>query len=95
MQIKVEDLRIVTAKLFAHLEKSNNSIVEVEHDFYWHIPKELRYDPYQDPSDLSLGQLTDDWNELQKILNNENEPMAYAFVWLSSLLLLVGEEIVS
>ncbi|MCP4347870.1 MAG: hypothetical protein GY795_20395 [Desulfobacterales bacterium] len=54
------------------------------------------YDPCNEPnpSDCTLGQLSDDWSNLQKILNSENEPTGYALVWLASIMRTVGEEVV-
>jgi hypothetical protein len=42
-----------------------------------------------------MGQLSDDWNEVTKIASGQRPPMAYALVWLSSLLRVVGSKLVS
>jgi hypothetical protein len=54
-------------------------------------PREALYDPYTQPESLSLGQLSDDWEDLLKI-DSENMPaVGYAAVWLASILRAVGE----
>jgi hypothetical protein len=42
-----------------------------------------------------MGQLSDDWNELTKIASGKSPPLAYALVWLSSLLRFIGTKFVS
>lgn len=95
MRVNISDLRRVSEKLFSHLEQNGHSSVEISADYYWIIPEERRYDPYNEPTDFSLGQLTDDWSRLQKIAEEENEPIGYALVWLASILQAIGEDIVS
>ncbi len=94
MQVKVSDLRILCEKLFSHLEKIGSGSVKISSDYYWNIPKESRYDKYEEPGDLDLGQLTDDWAELKKILEGKSEPIGYALIWMSSILRAIGEEVV-
>jgi len=92
MNLRISDLRKATERLLTHLEETGRDEVSLSLDYYWDIPRELRYDNYEQPSDLSLRQLTDDWVELQKILDGKNAPSVYALVWLASLLRAVGEE---
>jgi len=40
---------------------------------------------------MNLGQLSDDWAEMQKIASGEKEPIGYALVWIASLYRYVGE----
>ena len=77
--------------IFSHLQKNQINSIEVDKDFYWDISSQERYNPYQDPKDLSLGQLSSDWEEIQKIALGEKEPTGYALLWLSSLLRFLGE----
>jgi hypothetical protein len=94
MNLRISDLRKVTERLLTHLEETGRGEVSLSLDYYWDIPRELRYDNYEQPSDLSLHQLTDDWAELQKVLDRKTAPRAEALVRLSSLLRAVGEEVV-
>lgn len=95
MRIPLAQLRQVTNQLYDHLEAQGHSSVEIPHDYYWEIPKEQRCDVYRDPAGLTMGQTSDDWEELRKILTGESEPIAYALVWLAALLREIGEEVVS
>lgn len=93
MRINVSELRAISAQLFSHLEESGRDSVEIPSDYYWDISKENRYNPYEEPTNFDLGQLTDDWAELQKIALGEKEPIGYALVWFSTVLRAVGEDV--
>jgi hypothetical protein len=92
MKVTIEELQEVWHVLSTHLRESNRAVVELDHDYYWSIEKEEMYDPSRDPASLTLGQLSDDWNELQKIRSGTAPPIGYALVWLSSILRAVGEK---
>lgn len=81
----------ISAQLFSQLEQRELGWVEIPFDYYWDISKDERYEPYEKPKHFDLGQLSDDWGELQKISQGENEPITYALVWLSSILRAIGE----
>lgn len=93
MIVTTEELKKMCAQLLSHLENNGYASVSIPVDYYWNIPAQYRYDPYREPEERDLGQLTDDWAELQKILNDEREPIGYALVWLSTILRVVGEQV--
>ena len=92
MKITVAELRVLCDKLFSHLDANGKTSIDIEQDYYWFVPAELRYSPYQEPKTLTLGQLTDDWRELSKIIDDQADPVNYALVWLSSVLCIIGEK---
>lgn len=93
--IKLSELKAVTEKLFSYLQESGYDTVEISADYYWDISKEERYNPYKEPKNLNLGQVTDDIAELQSILADKKEPVGYALVWLASILRTIGEEVIT
>jgi hypothetical protein len=97
VKIQLSELRHATNVLFDHLERTGRTEIDVAEDFYWSIPEKHLYSVYTPPpeSDLTMGQLSDDWSELAKIASGERPPLAYALVWLSSLLRCIGTKLVS
>ena len=93
-RVSVKQLRSVADRLFKHLEEIGCEAVELENDYYWHIPREARYCPSAEPNGLTIGQLSDDWSELQRIDRAEAPPIGYALVWLGRVAAAVGEEVV-
>jgi hypothetical protein len=88
VQIDLRELRQVTNRLFDHLEQQGHTHLELTQDYYWVIPDEQLYDPLHDPdpNTFGLGQLTDDWNWCQNLLNPEREPVGRGFLWVAALL---------
>ncbi len=92
MNVDFRELRTIVTLLLDAAEQ-NGIKVESQHDYYWDVPAENRYDPYTQPTQLTIGQLNDDWNELQRIGRGETPALPYALVWLASVLRCMGEEI--
>lgn len=94
MKIQAVELERVIKKIFNQLKDLNISEINVDEDFYWNIDKEERYNPYQKPARLDLGQVEGDWNELKKINEGDLDVLGGSFVCASNLLRLVGEKFV-
>lgn len=92
MKVSATELRRAVDLLLEHIEESGSPVVEIDEDFYWDVPADRRYAPYQKPVELTMGQLSDDWSEIQKIVDGSRQPVGYALVWLSSILRRVGEK---
>ena len=95
MRLEISKLRKVTGVLLDHIEDLGYKSVDVKDDYYWDIQATEQYAVFSDPAKPTIGQLSDDWVEIEKILANERDPSAYALVWLSALLRYVGEQIVA
>ena len=96
MEVSTSELREIMARLCDHLEATGQGTVTVPHDYYWFIPETSRYDPYQppEPGELTLGQISDDLRELRRMVGRQSDPVAYGFVWLSSVLAAVGDTVI-
>jgi hypothetical protein len=97
LKIPLGHLRQAANVLFDHLEQTGRTEIDVTEDFYWSIPEKHLYSVYTAPpeTELTMGQLSDDWAELTKIASGQRPPAAYALVWLSSLLRFIGARLVS
>jgi hypothetical protein len=95
MVIHLADLHAACAKLLMHLEAQGLAEVELDVDYYWSIVPEQRYDPSRQPTELVIGQLSDDWMEIQRIVKSERAPLGYALVWLGAVLRALGERYVA
>ena len=95
MKVSISDLQELSQRLLLHIEQSGHEFVEIPVDYYWDVSEDSRYNPLKEPKNLNLGQIEDDWSELQKIIQGKNEPIGYALVWLAAILRAIGEEVVS
>jgi hypothetical protein len=91
VQVTVAKLRAMANRLLAHLEETGHSVIEIDEDYYWDVPAARRYNPYEKPEALTLGQLSDQWSDLEKILADEKGVLNYDLVWFAAILRSVGE----
>lgn len=94
MRIKTEELREATLTLLAHLEDSGCREFVFEEDFYWCVPEMDLYNPYAvpDPEKMTLGQLSDDCEEVRAIARGTKSPLPYYLVWLAAVLKRIGQQ---
>ncbi len=93
MRLELAKLRSAMEILFDHLEEEGYDSADISSDFYWHVETAELYDPYNEPRELTLGQLSFDWTRLEELLRRETDPLGLDFVWLSALLRALGEQI--
>jgi len=91
MKIKIVELETATQKLFEHLKELGIESVELDKDYYWDIEAEDLYNPYQQPKDIGLGQLYDDWEEVQIVLTEKSEPLSIDFKAFAAIFRYLGE----
>lgn len=92
MRVDLVVLEKVAQATFKHMKELGIEHVELEMDYYWNIPSEEKYDPYNKPADLNLGQLSDDWQDIVDIAENRNDSLGCDLVRLSSILRYIGEK---
>lgn len=94
MKIHVAELRNQALRLLRHLEETYQEELELDADYYWEIDCHELYDPFKDPGRPTLGQLSDDWQELQATMRDEDEhpPTGYSLVQLASILRAIGHQ---
>ena len=93
MKIETVQLRTIAEFLFDYLEDMGISYVDIPQELYWNILPEAKYDPYNRPSQFTIGQLTEDWQQLKEVLEGKRDPIGYDFVWLWSVLCALGNNL--
>lgn len=94
MVINIKELRTATEKILQHLENISEKDIQLDKDFYWEIPEEGLYSVEEKPDNLLVGQLSDDWNDIQMILNGKQEPVSYNLVDLAAILKAIGQKLI-
>ena len=93
--IQVSELEKSLSLLLEALRKQQGEVIELPQlDLYWAIAPEELYNPYETPAHLTLGQLTDDLEEMGRIANGETPPVALDFAKLSAILAAIGHKTV-
>ena len=90
---KIDQLEAIFTLLIDHLKAKGIDSVDIDEDYYWNVPQASLYDPYHEPGQLEIGQLSDDWNELSKLLEGKKVPLAYHLVWFAAILRAIGGKV--
>lgn len=91
VEVRIDEIKDAAVKLLDALAASGEESIKVPFDFYWSLPKASRYNPYQEPKDMTLGQISADIEELRRIAKGEMPPTLFALVWLAAVLQAIGE----
>ncbi|MBP2618380.1 hypothetical protein [Chryseobacterium jejuense] len=95
VELKKADFKKLIEALVSELEKLNDSdSFAFDNDLYWNIIDEELYDPYKDPTELTMGSLVEDWEFLQKVLDGKREMIDYDLYKLASLLRFLGKSMI-
>ncbi len=95
LQINLNEIEKAMSVLLHDLREAQGEIIEVEPvDYYWSVPRVALYDPYKEPTDLTLGQLTDDLEEMKKLAEGTSEPVSLYLVKMSAILAMLGHKTV-
>jgi hypothetical protein len=93
MKIETSELKQVVEKLLRHLDELNIEELDLPYDYYWDIPKEILYDSYKEPSRFTIGQLSDNWKDLQALLDPSRDALVQDYEDLAAVLKAVGQTI--
>jgi len=94
LEIKLEDLRKIANAIIDHAINDLDVVsIKIDKDFYWNIPEDRRYDMGEKPNELDIGQLSEDWAVLSKILDDKDLAVTYTLTHLGPLLRYIGERI--
>lgn len=86
IQIRVTDLKKIMNLLLSKLDSlDGNSSIILDKDLYWYIPEEELYNVYENPNNLTIGSLIEDWNFLQSCILGERDILDYDLNKLSML----------
>ncbi len=91
MKINVNEFEQVVISMLNQLKQRSGETIEIEdEDYYWAITEEELYNPMQKPNELTIGQLSEDWDNMESILHKKRDPISYDFVKMSSLMQIIG-----
>lgn len=86
----VSVLRQVFELLLQRIEEIDGPDIEPHDDFFWSIPMNELYDDYHNPSELTIGQLSECLEHLEKMNEDPDRVISYGLVWLAEILLAVS-----
>ena len=91
MKIDIHELKEIVDKLLEWAIAKYGKTLDISDHFYWNVPASQLYNMEREPTTFDVGQLSDDWLELRKLLSEEREPVRHEFVLLATILHALGE----
>lgn len=95
IEVRVDLLRRVSQVLFDHLESIEGPTINLDRDYFWDLMSEQIYDVYNQPTEFTIGQLSESLGHLEALVADPDDAIAFALVWLAQLLRAIGEKDVS
>lgn len=86
MKINIDEIQKITSLLLTKLKEQKGNEFELENDFYWDISSDELYKPYNDPKNISMGQLSDDLIEVQRLSQSSSEAIPYDLKRISEII---------
>ncbi len=96
MKIRINELQQALNKILEAIKQRNGETfeVDVEEDYYYHIPTDGIYKIGDIPTNLTIGSLADDIEEMKKISEGENYPTSTNLNKLNSILRYLGDNLI-
>lgn len=91
MTINIKEIEEITSILFSKLKEKYGNNIEIQNDYFWDIVNEELYNPYEEPKTITLGQLSQDYELIKRILNSD-DAVAFDLKWLSNILKVISIE---
>jgi hypothetical protein len=92
-EINLEELNTATNILFDHLRESGITKIELKREYYWEIAVEQLYNIEANPTDVSIGNLFYDRDDMRNIVTGRSQPLVTLFQKLAPLLIYVAHEV--
>jgi len=87
LEIPLGQLREVFDRVLTHIEEQNGLTVSLTEDYFFSVPFPEIYDVGPEQPQLTIGQLTETWGNLQRELD---DTLTWEAVWLGDLLKAIG-----
>ena len=86
MKVNLDEISKLVMILISNLKESKGTEIEINNDYYWDISSDQLYNPYDNPTNMSLGQLSDDLNEISRLFKSKEEAIPYDLKRIAEIL---------
>ncbi|RJQ91854.1 hypothetical protein [Amycolatopsis panacis] len=90
LRIPVQQLRTAFELLIQRIADDEGETISLQRDYFWSIAPDVLYNPYAEPGEPGLGQLSESWQHLEDLLKDESLAMPHHLAWLADLLRALG-----
>lgn len=91
LEISVEDVKRALELLLEKVQ-DQDGVLRVDKEGFWSIPQEGAYEIYEEPADLTIGMVSESWEQVEAMLREPDRVVGYGLVWLAEVLRAAGGE---
>jgi len=93
LSVSLADLRRSFDLLLSRMEATSaDGSVVLDQDLFWSVPSDGLYDVTREPQALTIGQLSESWQQLTDLLADQDRAVGHHLVWLADVLRAMGRE---
>jgi hypothetical protein len=93
MKISIEKLRVAADRGLSYIAEKYGTEIELDHDYYWSLPKQAKYDVLKEAKVSEVGSLVEDYQQIEKIVKREHDLVGYDLAYIAAILRALGEEL--
>ncbi|GAA5155824.1 hypothetical protein [Amycolatopsis dongchuanensis] len=86
VEISLGTLRAAFEQVMTHFQETEGDVVRLKADYFWSIPDDDIYDVTRDPGKLTIGQITESYEQLVSLVGDSDRRVTWEGVWLSEVL---------
>lgn len=90
--MKIDDLKEIINILLLRVKENIGDEISFSNDYYWDIANNQLYDPYNMPTDITLGSLYDDISEVDRLLLSSDDAIVYDLKRIAEILKALSAE---
>lgn len=90
--IKIDDLENLFDIIINKLRQEYGDTISLDNDYYWTIDEEEKYNPYVEPKEKLLGQISFDIEDLERLKNKSNILLSYGLIKIAEILKIIRKE---
>lgn len=91
MQVDLSLLEKTIMTIFTEMRQRGIDNIPLDKDFYWNVPSSFIYNIYNEPEQLDIGQLEDDYKTL-KYAHETNKLIGYHLKNISAITRFLSEK---
>jgi hypothetical protein len=93
-RIQLLEIRELCDRTLAALEQAVDGDLDLHIDYFWSIPRAERYNVYSQPSELTVGQVSEELENLRRLAEQGDASFVpQSLRWLGSILTAIGDEL--
>ncbi|KAA9156454.1 hypothetical protein FPZ12_027595 [Amycolatopsis acidicola] len=90
LQISTQHLRAAFEAALTRLTEQEGENITLERDYFWSVPPNELYNVYEQPQELTIGQLSESWQNIQKLTEDTSAAIPQHLIWIADILRALG-----